>query len=134
LLEDQGRWSEAPVFRQYAKPIMTVGANEQSRMRLQKMAVALNNSNLRYHARALYHADAGDAANLAGGFELSQWVMQNSAADALSSLSARLARGDSQLAKLIREEQDFIIASAGAHRSQAQTAAGADAAVHATIS
>jgi hypothetical protein len=74
LLEDQGRWSEAPVFREYAKPIMTVGANELSRMRLQKMAVALNNSNLRYHARALYHADAGDAANLAEGFELSQWV------------------------------------------------------------
>jgi hypothetical protein len=53
--------------------------------------------------------------------------------DALSSMSARSARGDSQLAKLIREEQD-LIASAWAHSSLDQAAAGTDAAVHAAIS
>ena len=95
LLEDQGHWSAAVTLRVLAKPIMigAHGASELERGGLGKAVLAQNTGDFRAYARALYRADASDAANRADGFELAQWALQNSAADALSSMAARFAKG-----------------------------------------
>ena len=62
----------------------------------------------RAHARAIYRADAESTASREEGFELAQWALQTSAAQALSQMSARSAKGAGPLAQLVRERQDFV--------------------------
>jgi CHAT domain-containing protein len=129
LLECQGRWLEAVALYRKAKPIMT-GAHTgggPERGGLGKAILAQNASGLRADARALYRAGAGDFANRAEGFELAQWAMRNDAADALSAMALRFARGSQELAKLVREEQDLLGSSEGAYRSLDAAAGKADA-------
>ncbi|MGO9546570.1 MAG: tetratricopeptide repeat protein [Rhodomicrobium sp.] len=129
LLEDEDHWSAAVALRARAKPIMTGahGDGERERGGLGKAVLAEDTGGLRAYARALYRADASDAANRAEGFELAQWALRNEAADALSAMSARFAKGGEQLAKLVREEQDLLRARKAAYRNLDAAAGKADA-------
>ena len=129
LLEDQGHWSNAVALYAQAKPIMTGAhaASELERGGLRKAFLAQNTGGFRGYARALYHVGASNAANRAEGFELAQWALQNEAADALSSMSARFAKGGQQLAKLVREQQDLLAGREAAYRSLDAAAGKADA-------
>ena len=71
---------------------------ELERGGLGKAVLAQNTGDLRAYARALYRAGASDAANRAEGFEAAQWALQNDAADALSAMAARFAKGGRSLA------------------------------------
>ena len=130
LLQDQGRWREAIGLLEKAKPIMTAyrGGSEPERGGLLGKAVlAQNKSNLTAYARALYRGGAEVAANRAEGFELAQWALQNEAADALSAMATRFAKGGQELGKLVREEQDLLWSSKAAYRSLDAAAGKADA-------
>ena len=89
--------------------------------------LAQNTGGLRAYARALYRAGASDTANLGEGFEAAQWALQNDAADALSAMAARFAKGGEELGKLVREEQDLLGSSEAAYRSLDAAAGKADA-------
>ena len=129
LLEDQGLWLEAIALYKKAKPIMTGvhAGSEPERGGLGKAVLAQNAVNLRAYARALHHAGASDAANRAEGFEAAQWALQNDAADALSAMAARFAKGGRELGKLVRELQDLLSAREAAYRSLDAAAGKADA-------
>ena len=101
--------------------------SEPERGGLGKAVLAQNTGGLRAYARALYRAGASDAANLGEGFELAQWALQNDAADALSAMAARFAKGGEELGKLVREEQDLLGAREAAYRSLDAAAGKADA-------
>jgi CHAT domain-containing protein len=129
LLEDRGHWLEAVPLRRKAKPIMTgahVGS-EPERGGLGKAVLAQHTGDLRAYTRALYRAGASDSANLAEGFEVAQWALQNDAADALSAMALRFTKGSQELAKLVRERQDLQGAREAAYRSLDITAGKADA-------
>ena len=64
---------------------------------------------------------------VAEGFELAQWALQNDAADALSAMAARFAKGGQELGKLVREQQDLLGAREAAYRSLDAAAGKADA-------
>ena len=129
LLQDQGRWPEAIALYKKAKPIMTgaPAGSEPERGGLGKAVLAQNAGNLKAYARALYRAGASDAANRAEGFELAQWALQNDAADALSAMAARFAKGGQELGKLVREQQDLLGSREAAYRSLDAAAGKADA-------
>ena len=74
-----------------------------------KARLAENAKAFRAHARAAYRADADGAAAREEAFEAAQWALQTSAADALTQMSARFAKGSGPLAALVRERQDLII-------------------------
>ena len=114
LLEDQGRWPEAVALYAEAKPIMTGahGGGEPERGGLGKAVLAQNTGDLRAYARALYRAGASDAANRAEGFELAQWALQNDAADALSAMAARFAKGGQELGEARARAAGFAWARA----------------------
>ena len=73
-----------------------------------KGLLASNSGFFRLHARAIYHAGAESDALREEGFELAQWALQTRAAEALSQMSARSAKGIGPLAQLVRERQDAV--------------------------
>ena len=128
LLEEHGQWSAAIALHARIKPIMTgtkhIGERQGA---LGKALLTKNTHGLRAHARALYRANAMDVAGRAEAFELAQWALQNDAADALSAMSARFAKGGQEPGKLVREEQDLLGAREAAYRSLDAAAGKADA-------
>jgi tetratricopeptide (TPR) repeat protein len=103
LREEQDDWPTAAELCLRAKPIM-IGANAPRQMgswTMRKAVLAQNTGGLRNCARALHRVNV---ANLGDGFVLAQWALQNTTADALSSMSARFAKGDTKLARLVREQ------------------------------
>ena len=125
----QGDWAGAVQLCLKAKTI-TIGAKASGGRQenvLRKALLAQNTHGLRDCARMLYRANAHDAASLGQGFELAQWALQNEAADALSSMSARFAKGDAGLAKLVRTQQDLTHARRAAYRALDVAAGEADA-------
>ena len=123
LLEEQGRWSDAVALQRRAAPIMTSAESAVIRRAIRaKFSGALGN-----YAQALYHADANEAGNFAEAFEAAQWAQQNEAADALSAMSARFAASGSQLAKLVRDQQDLIAERERAYKTLDAAAGKADA-------
>ena len=130
LLEDQGRWPAAIALYARAKPIMTGTHGTTSTpgdASLSKAFLAQQRDNFRAYGQALHHADAGAATNRAESFELAQWALQNDAADALSSMSARFARGGQKLGELVREQQDLLDGREVAYRSLDTATGKADA-------
>ena len=83
-----------------------------------------NTGDLRNCARAHYRANR--AANLGEGFALAQWALQNAAADAVSAMSLRFAKGDIRLAQSVREVQDLLSAKTAAYRRLDAAAGKAD--------
>ena len=128
LLQDQGHWLEAVALFRKAKPGMTAthADSDAERGGLGKAVLAQNLGSLRAYARALYRAGASDSANLAEGFELAQWALQNDAADALSAMALRFAKGGQELAKLVRGQQDLLGAREEAYSSLDVAAGEAD--------
>ena len=124
LFEDQGRWPEAAALRGKARPIIIGTLNRGG---LEKAVLARNAGELRAYARALYHAGASGDTNRSEGFEAAQWALQNEAADALSAMAARFAKGGRELGKLVREEQDLLRSREDAYRSLNAAAGKADA-------
>ncbi len=129
LCEEQQKWEDAAALYERAKPIM-IGlkrSGERETGLAGKLVLGYYTGALRASARALYRAKPDDAASLAEGFELAQWALQSSAADALSSMAVRFAKGDAGLAKFVREEQDLLHAREAVYRSLDQAAGKADA-------
>ena len=128
LLETQQKWAEALPLLERAKPIM-IGrraTGERESGVFGKAVLAHNVGGLKDYARVLYRADAKSTKNLRVGFEIAQWALQNEAADAVSSMSTRFAKGDARLAELVREEQDLLASKEAAYRSLDQAAGKAD--------
>lgn len=129
LLEQRGDWAAAIPLHKRAMSIM-IGrqeSHESERDGRQKAELAQNTGGLRAYARALHRADAANAAGREAGFEAAQWALQNAAADALTSMAARFAKGDSRLATLVRERQDLLAGRGSAYRRLDQAAGKADA-------
>jgi CHAT domain-containing protein len=129
LKEEQGDWTATIALYARAKPIM-IGARRASGAERGasngKAILAQNSGNLRGYARALYRVDAANVAGRAEAFELAQWALQNEAADALSSMALRFAKGESRLAAVVREEQDLRAARETAYRYLDQAAGKSD--------
>ena len=110
LLAERGDWAGAAALGRRAKPILIghVDADGGDRNGLGKALLASNTWAFRAHARAIYRAGAESNASREEGFELAQWALQTSAAQALSQMSARSAKGAGPLAQLVRERQDLV--------------------------
>ena len=122
LLAERDDWAAAAALGRRAKPIL-IGrgdADGGDRNGLGKALLASNTWAFRAHARAIYRAGAESNASREEGFELAQWALQTSAAQALSQMSARSAKGAGPLAQLVRERQDFVARRDG----RGQTPAG----------
>lgn len=118
LNEERGHWAEAVKLFNRAKPSMTDshrswGAGHGD---VGKSVLAHYSGAFRDYARALFRSDAAAAGNLAEGFELAQWALQNEAASALTSMAVRFGKGEQRLAKLIREQQDLLANHDAAYR------------------
>jgi CHAT domain-containing protein len=129
LKEAQGDWQMAAAFYARAKPGMIGFRNAAipGGSQFGKANLAQNSGNLRSYARALKHASPSSAKSLAEAFELAQWALQNEAADALSLMSLRFAKGKGRLASLVRNEQDLRAALENAYRQLDQAAGQANA-------
>ena len=103
-----GDWTEAARLHRRAVPILTGGHGSEGGT-FDKVELTRNTWALRAAARAVYRAGGGSpAAARAEGFELAQWALHSSAADALTQMSARFAKGTGPLAGLVRERQDLV--------------------------
>jgi len=118
ILVQQHRYAEAVEMFRRAKPAMTDAnrANELQNAGTGKAALEKRRGFLVSYVRALHHDNAASIDNRNEAFEVAQWAMQNSAAEALSAMSARFSKGDEALAKLIREQQDLLTESGTAAR------------------
>ena len=118
LHEERGDWAGATRLYARAKPFMT-GASQRrtgDQAGLVKAALTRNAGNLRAAARALHRANATSAEAREEGFELAQWALQTGAADALSQMSVRFAKGGGPLAQIVRERQDLVTLRIGEDR------------------
>ncbi len=107
LRAELGDWTEAAGLYRRARPILT-GAHGKEGGAFAKAALVQNSRVLRAAARAVYRAGGGSPAARAEGFELAQWALHSSAADALAQMSVRFAKGTGPLAGLVRERQELV--------------------------
>jgi CHAT domain-containing protein len=117
LRAELGDWAEAARLHRRAWPIMTAVSNrtENADRGLTRAALAAHTWNLRASARAVHHAGPDTSTASEEAFELAQWALQTGAAEALSQMSVRFARGAGPLATLVRERQNLVA------RHQAET-------------
>jgi CHAT domain-containing protein/Tfp pilus assembly protein PilF len=110
LRAELGDWAEAARLHRRAKPIMTAAHSrgEDVDRELTRAALVANKWALRASARAVYRASPDSPSAREEAFELAQWALQTGAADALSQMSIRFAKGTGSLAALVRERQDLI--------------------------
>ncbi|HZV20998.1 MAG TPA: CHAT domain-containing protein, partial [Hyphomicrobiales bacterium] len=129
LKEERGDWEAASALYARAKPVIT-GLRNAVPLKpgvFGKAVLARNSGTLKSYARALHHADPDSAANRAEAFEIAQWALQSDAAEALSAMALRFAKGEGRLASLVREEQDLLAARDSAYRQLDQAAGQANA-------
>jgi hypothetical protein len=110
LLAERDDWAAAADIGRRAKPIL-IGRGESDvgdRDGLGKALLSSNTWAFRFYARAIYRAGAESNASRNEGFELAQWALQTSSAQALAQMSARGAKGLGPLAQLVRERQDMV--------------------------
>jgi len=109
-----GDSGEATQLHRRAKPIMTTSGDYRGggeRSGIARAALGAATWALRGSARAIYRANARSAEGLEEGFEMAQWALQTGAADALTQMSVRFAKGAGPLAKLaqlVRQRQDLL--------------------------
>jgi CHAT domain-containing protein/tetratricopeptide (TPR) repeat protein len=110
VLAARGDAAGAVALHAEAKPILLARGNLQvsDRTGLSRTTLTSNTWAFRAHARDAHHANADDPAVRKEAFELAQWALQTDAAEALSQMSARFAKGEGFLAELIRERQNLI--------------------------
>src|SRR5262249_45161382 len=103
-------WAQAAALHAHAKPaLLGLGGDSTARdPSLTKAMLRRHSSWLRLHADALNRADAGSATARAEAFELAQWALQTDAAEAVTQMSVRFAKGDGPLAALVRERQALV--------------------------
>jgi CHAT domain-containing protein/tetratricopeptide (TPR) repeat protein len=103
-------WAEAARLHQRAESIMIAAATraEDLDRGITRAALNANSGALRASARAVYRAGPDSASAREDAFRLAQWPLQTGAADALSQMSVRFAKGLGPLASLVRKRQDLI--------------------------
>jgi CHAT domain-containing protein/Flp pilus assembly protein TadD len=124
-----GDWAQAAALHAHAKPALLAagGGSADDRPDLTRAMLRRNSNWLRQHAAALNRANArGDAARTEG-FELAQWALQTDAAEALTQMSARFAKGDGQLASLVREREGLVSGRRGEEERIQEAIGKADA-------
>jgi CHAT domain-containing protein len=102
-----GDWTEAVRLHRRAVPILTATHGLKGGT-FAKVELLRNTWALRAAARAVYRAGNDSPTAQTEGFELAQWALQSSAADALAQMSVRFAKGTGRLAGLVRERQDLV--------------------------
>jgi CHAT domain-containing protein len=110
LFAERGDWAAAAEIGRRAKPIL-IGrqvSDVGDRDELGKALLASNTWAFRFYARANYRAEPQSSTSPEDGFELAQWALQTSSAQALAQMSARGAKGSGPLAQLVRERQDMV--------------------------
>ena len=110
LLAERDDWAAAAALGRRAKPIL-IGrgdADGGDRNGLARRSLPTTRGPFALHARAIYRAGVEIDASQEEGFELAQWALQTSAAQALSQMSARSAKGTGPLAQLVRQRQDAV--------------------------
>jgi tetratricopeptide (TPR) repeat protein/CHAT domain-containing protein len=107
LRAELGHWAEAARLHRRAVPIMT-GDRGRNGSHVARAVLARSSGSLRAAARAVHRADAASAPARAEGFELAQWALQTGAADALSQMAVRFARGGGPLADVVRQRQHLV--------------------------
>jgi CHAT domain-containing protein/Tfp pilus assembly protein PilF len=128
VMAASGDWSEAAALGARAVPLLTArGGDLGDRGGVAKAKLARNTAKLRLQARAVFRAGADNDASLEDGFELAQWAVQTDAADALSQMAARFAKGTGPLAALVRQRQDLIALRRSKTRRLDATAGNTDA-------
>jgi CHAT domain-containing protein/tetratricopeptide (TPR) repeat protein len=129
LRAELGDWAEAARLYRRARPIMTAAGDraDGADRGPTRAALAANTWDLRASARAVYRAATQTDAAREEAFELAQWALQTGAADALSQMSMRFAKGPGPLAALVRERQDLIEHRQGKTRRLDMAAGRADA-------
>jgi tetratricopeptide (TPR) repeat protein len=110
-----GDWEDAAALGRRARPILIAhkGEGVSDRSGLTRSKLTANSLVFRFHARVVHRAGPDHPAACEEGFELGQWALQTSAADALSQMSVRFAKGEGSLASLVRERQDLIVSRLG---------------------
>jgi tetratricopeptide (TPR) repeat protein len=111
LLAKRDDWAAAVALGRRATPIL-IGRRDNGdgddRNGFSEALLASNTWAFRFHARAIYRAGADSETSRAESFALAQWALQSNAAQALSLMSARSAKGTGPLAQLVRERQDAV--------------------------
>ena len=108
LFAERDDWTAAAALGRRAKPLLVGRGDADGGDRNGLAFLDSNTWAFRAHARAIYRADAENNASREEGFELAQWALQTSAAQALAQMSARFAKGAGPLALLVRKRQDLI--------------------------
>ena len=106
-----GDWMEAARLHGRARSAMTAarsGDEGGDRSGLAKAVVRANTGALRAAARAVHRAAPSSAKAREESFELAQGALQTAAADALSQMSVRFAKGAGPLAQVVRERQNLL--------------------------
>jgi CHAT domain-containing protein/tetratricopeptide (TPR) repeat protein len=117
LLGERGDWGEAVELGRRALPIMTGGdAEGRDRTTFGKAQLVQSSQHFRAYARALHRVGAARRESQGKAFEVAQWALQTSAADALAQMAARVAKGAGPLADLVREHQDLLARRRGDDR------------------
>jgi tetratricopeptide (TPR) repeat protein len=111
LRAEVGDWEEAARLHRRAKPAMTATRNWEEggdRSGITKGELTRNREKLRVAARAAFWAAPRSTQAREEGFELAQWALQTAAADALSQMSSRFAKGAGPLAQVVRDRQNLL--------------------------
>jgi tetratricopeptide (TPR) repeat protein/CHAT domain-containing protein len=132
LRAELGDWAGAARLHRRAAPILTA-AQGGSGGNLARAELVQNSGSLRAAARAVQR-DGGDSAEAREeGFQLAQWALQTSAADALAQMSVRFAKGAGPLAGLVRQRQDLVARRQGEDKRLLAAIGKADARAGDTI-
>jgi CHAT domain-containing protein/tetratricopeptide (TPR) repeat protein len=111
LRADRGAWAEAAELYLRAVPIMTAARSPErgaDRIGRAKAALTANTWGLRAAARAVYRANRGKPEVGDEAFQIAQWAVQTSAANALAQMAARFAEGVGPLSELVGRHQDLL--------------------------
>jgi CHAT domain-containing protein/tetratricopeptide (TPR) repeat protein len=127
---ERGDWGEAARLKRRAARIV-IGARGGRSDRL--AGLARRSGDLRYAARAVYRAGGGSPEARSEGFELAQWELQSEAANALSQMAVRFAKGDGPLAVVVRERQDLVAKREGEDKRLLAAIGNGDAKATATL-
>jgi CHAT domain-containing protein/tetratricopeptide (TPR) repeat protein len=127
ILQLQGRLSEAAALCLSGKKILSGLTASSQQGAVVKSILAANRYEVKNCQRILFQAGSADQSVFHEAFEGAEWVLANTAGDALSSMAARFAKGGAKLATLVRVQQDLIHSRDTAYRTLDLATGRADA-------
>ena len=128
LRAEDNDWATAVELYRRAKPILIARRGAASdRFGSQNLLLLQSSESLRSAARASYRVGKGGTESRNETFDLAQWALQTGAADALTQMSLRFAKGEGSLPSLVRERQDLIARRQRELRRQDKASGEADA-------